>query len=247
MDQGPGSGGFLGPRRKWREYGTRLAAGGPTVVVMTPVFDFHVRLAPRPSALDRLHEVMDRCRINRAVVAAGGTIGLPRLSRQLVTGEYVDSDADNDNVLAACAASGGRLIPCYFANPHRPAAEYRKRAAEFRGLEISPAVHGVSLADERVIELVAAAGEAGHSVYLVCLSRVGCQVADLVGLARRFGAARVLFGTEFPLQHPLVELAKYQALELPDAVWQQVAWDNASRLVCALLGVPGCQTMPPSA
>jgi predicted TIM-barrel fold metal-dependent hydrolase len=250
---------------------------------MTPVFDFHARLAPRPSALDRLYEVMDRCRIDRAAVAAGGTIGLLRLSRQLVTGEYVDSDADNNNVLAACAASGGRLIPVYFANPHRPVAEYRKRAAEFRGLEISPAVHGVSLADEPVIELVAAAADAGHSVYLVCLSRAGCQVANLVALARRFpdvtfvlghcgignidyyaveliapqpnvmletsggyttvlsaalerlGASRVLFGTEYPLQHPLVELAKYQALGLPEATWQQVAWGNAERLFFGLL------------
>jgi len=246
-----------------------------------PVFDFHARLAPRPGALDRLYEVLDRCRIDRAAVAAGGTIGLLELSRQLVTGEHVESDADNDNVLAACASSGGRLVPVYFANPHRPIADYRKRADDFRALEISPAVHGVPLRDNRVTALVTVAADAGHSVYLVCLDRDGCQVADLVALARRFpavtfvlghsgignidyyaveliapqpnimletsggyttvlsaaldrlGSSRVLFGTEFPLQDPLVELAKYQALGLPDAAWQQVAWDNASRLLRA--------------
>ena len=206
-------------------------------------------------------------------------MGLLELSRQLVTGEHVQADADNENVLAACASSGGRLVPVYFANPHRPVADYRERAGDFRGLEISPAVHGVPLGDDRVTGLVAAAADAGHSVYVVCLSRDGCQVADLVQLARRFpavtfvlghtgignidyyaveliapepnivvetsggyttvlsaaldrlGPSRVVFGTEFPLQDPAVELAKYQALGLPDTAWRQVAWDNASRLV----------------
>ena len=29
----------------------------------------------------------------------------------------------------------------------------------------------------------------------------------------------------------MVELAKYQAIELSGAAWQQVAWENANRLV----------------
>ena len=81
----------------------------------------------------------------------------------------------------------------------------------------------------------------------IMLETSGGYSTVLTAALERLGASRVLFGTEFPLQHPLVELAKYQALGLPDATWQQVAWDNADRLVCALPGVPGCQTMPPSA
>lgn len=244
-----------------------------------PVLDFHVRLAPRPGAAERLVSTLDECGLDRAVVCAGGTIDLDQLSRQLILGGHVETDADNDAVLAACAGTDGRLVPFYFANPHRPAQAYRERAAEFRGLEVSPAVHGVGLADPRIAELVAVAAEFRHPVYAVCLDRPGAGVADLVSLARRFievdfvlghcgignidfhalnliaeepnvvletsggytcvaeaalnrlGAARVVFGSEYPLQHPAVELAKFQALRIGAEQWRQVAWDNAHRLL----------------
>jgi predicted TIM-barrel fold metal-dependent hydrolase len=244
-----------------------------------PVFDFHVRLVPRPGARVQLLTMLDECRLERAVVCAGGTIALERLSRQLILGGHVENDADNLAVLRACEGTDGRLVPFYFANPHREAAGYRKVAADFRGLEISPAVHGVALADPRVAALVEVAGAVGHPVYIVCLDRPGAGVADLVTLAHRFpetnfvlghcgignidlyalelidevptimletsggytcvteaalrrlGADRVVFGSEYPLQHPTVELAKYESLGIPPQQWRQVAWDNAHRLV----------------
>jgi len=244
-----------------------------------PVLDFHVRLAPRPGARERLLSTMDDWGLSRAVVCAGGTIDLDRLSRQLIKGGHVETDAGNDAVLDACAGTDGRLVPFFFANPHRSAEAYRARAAEFRGLEVSPAVHGVGLTDPRVAELVGVAAEHDHPVYAVCLDRPGAEVADLVGLARgfpqvsfvlghsgignidlyaltlvrdepnilletsggytcvaqaaldRLGAGRVVFGSEYPLQHPAVELAKFQALRIPPEQWQQVAWDNAHRLL----------------
>ncbi|WP_199487538.1 amidohydrolase family protein [Actinomadura spongiicola] len=244
-----------------------------------PVLDFHVRLAPRPGAAERLLSTLDGCGIDRAVVCAGGTIDLERLSRQLVEGGHVETDAGNDAVLETCAGTDGRLVPFFFANPYRPPADYRERAAEFRGLEVSPAVHGVALTDPRVDALVGVAAEVGHPVYTVCLARPGAGVADLVVLARRFpdvgfvlghsgvgnidlhaltlirdepnilletsggytcvaeaalsrlGADRVLFGSEYPLQHPAVELAKFRVLDLPPERWRRVAWDNAHRLL----------------
>ncbi|MCD0448636.1 amidohydrolase family protein [Actinocorallia sp. API 0066] len=244
-----------------------------------PVLDFHVRLAPRPEARRRLLETLDRCGLERAVVCAGGTIDLDRLSRQLIEGGHVETDADNDAVLAACAGTDGRLVPFFFANPHRAPDAYRSGAAGFRGLEISPAVHGVGLDDPRVEALVGVAADFRHPVYVVCLDRPGAGVADLVALARvfpdvsfvlghsgignidfhalnlikdepnilletsggytcvveaavdRLGAERVVFGSEYPLQHPSVELAKYQALGLPAGQWRRVAWDNAHRLL----------------
>ncbi|MEO3746336.1 amidohydrolase family protein [Plantactinospora sp. B5E13] len=244
-----------------------------------PVFDFHVRLVPRPGEYERLLTVLDECQIERAAVAAGGTIDLRRLSRQLVEGGHVETDADNEAVLAAGTASGGRLVPFYFANPHRPVDDYARRGAEFHGLEISPAVHGVPLTDPRTEAFVAEAGRLAHPVYLVCLTRPGCTVADLTWLAGRhpevtfvlghsgignidyhgvdlvapvpnilvetsggysgvlraaidrLGARRVLFGSEFPLQHPSVELAKYRAVGLEPAQWALVAWENAIRLL----------------
>lgn len=244
-----------------------------------PVFDFHARLAPVPGALERLLDVHDRCGITGAAVSAGGCIDLSRLSEQLVHGGHVTTDPDNDAVLRACAGSSGRLLPFYFANPHRDPGDYRRRAERFVGMEISPAVHGVPLNDPRTRALTAVAESAGHPVYVVCLARPGCGVADLVGLAERFpritfvlghsgvgnidyyavdliapvanihletsggytsvvraavdrlGPDRVLFGSEHPLQHPDVELAKFRALCLPAADWRRIAWDNAHRLL----------------
>ncbi|GDY32759.1 amidohydrolase family protein [Gandjariella thermophila] len=246
---------------------------------MTQVFDFHVRLVPRPGAAERLLEALEECEIDRAAVSAGGTIDPLTLSRQLVEGGHVDSEPDNDAVLRACADSAGRLVPCYFANPHRGVAEYRERAGEFRKLEISPAVHGIALTDPRLADWIAVAERFRHPVYVVCLARPGSGVADLVALAgrfpgvtfvlghsgignidfygielvaaapnvlvetsggystvaaaalRRLGPDRVLFGSEYPLQHPGVELAKFAALGLTDAQWRQVAWDNALRVL----------------
>jgi predicted TIM-barrel fold metal-dependent hydrolase len=244
-----------------------------------PVLDFHARLVPRPGAADRLLSTMDECGVDRAVICAGGLLPLERLSRQLVEGGHVTADADNQAVFAAADGSGGRLVPFYFANPHRPPERYRDEAAGFAGLEVSPAVHGVPLRDERTEALLAVAAEAGHPVYTVCLSRPGSTVADLVALAvahpsipfvlghsgvgnidyyavdligphpnilmetsggystvvgtalERLGAHRLLFGSEFPLQHPRVELAKYAALDLTPGQWAQVAWHNAHRLL----------------
>jgi hypothetical protein len=245
-----------------------------------PIFDFHARLAPQaPGGLDRLLTTMDDHGIDRAVVSAGGMISLDLLSQQVIEGGHVETDADNDAVLAACERTGGRLVPFYFANPHRGPEVYRDGAARFRGVEISPAVHGIPLLDERVTGLVAVAAEFGHPVYLVCLGRPGAGVVDLAELADRFpnvtfvlghcgfvgidvyavnvvapkknivaessgcytgvaraaverlGADRVLFGTEYPLQHPSVELAKFRVLDLNPQSWQQVAWRNAHRLL----------------
>ncbi|GHD19694.1 hypothetical protein GCM10010313_51170 [Streptomyces violarus] len=243
------------------------------------ILDFHVRLAPVPRAADRLLELMDASGISRAVVCAGGTMPLAQLSRFLVEGGHIESDADNDAVLKACAGSGGRLLPFFFANPHRGPGHYRDRADEFRGVEISPAVHGVPLTDIRTARLVAAAGEVGHSVYTVCLERPGSRVADLVSLAgahpevtfvlghagignidlyalesvaglknilletsggytvvlreavRQLGSDRVLFGSEAPIQHPEVELAKLRHAGISDEDRQKIAWRNAVRLL----------------
>lgn len=248
----------------------------------SPVFDFHARLAAGQGALDALLSTMDRCGIERAAVCAGGVVGLDRLAAQVMMGGHIESDANNDAVLAGCDASGGRLLPFFFANPHRGAQPYREQAARFRGLEISPAIHGVPLTDERILALVEAAEEAGHPVYVVCLNRPGCGPADLAALAeaypevsfvlghcgvvgidvysltvlapyrnvlaetsgcytgvariavQRLGAERVLLGTEYPLQHPEVELTKLRILELDDASWRQITWSNA----CRLLGEP---------
>jgi uncharacterized protein len=159
-----------------------------------PTFDFHARLVPGAGAPERLLATMDGCGIERAGLAAGGVIALDALSRQLARGGHVESDADNDAVLGACRLSGGRLVPFYFANPHAGPSPYRARAREFRAVEVSPAVHGVPLADPRTLALIAVAEEARHPVYVVCLPRAGAAVADLVAVASRFPAVSFVLG-----------------------------------------------------
>ncbi|CAM5686972.1 amidohydrolase family protein [Streptomyces aurantiogriseus] len=242
------------------------------------IFDAHAHLAPGEGAADRLLRVMDSCGIDRAVVVAGGVVDPDLLSRQIIEGGAVDRDADNEAVRGACDTSGGRLVPFFFANPHRGGADYRAEGRRFAGLKLAPSVHGVPLGDPRHAELAAIAQEFGHGVYLHCVARPGFGVADLVELARAFpavtfvlghagvgdmdlygidlikpvptilfetsggysavvraaldrlGPERVLLGTEYPLQHPGVELAKYRALNLTDREWHLVAWENTRRL-----------------
>lgn len=176
------------------------------------IFDAHARLGPTTAARDRLLSTMDSCGIERAVVVAGGVIDLDRLARQLSEGGGVTADAHNDVALAAEAASDGRLVPFFFANPHREPAAYLDVASAYRGVEISPAVHGVSLTDPRMVSLVEAAAAVGHPVYTVCLYRPGDAVADFVALARKFPA------TTFILGHLGVDLIDTYAIDLVSEV-----------------------------
>src|SRR5690606_14890254 len=155
----------------------------------------------------------------------------------------------------------------------------RAVAADYRGLELSPAVHCVALSDRRVHAYVDIAAEAAQPVYAACVAWPGGRPADLVALARtypqttfilghcgfigidihalelvapqhnvlvelsgcftataraavaRLGANRVLFGTEYPLQHPRVELTKLATLGLTATDLALVAWRNAHRLL----------------
>ncbi|MBZ4317867.1 amidohydrolase family protein [Streptomyces huiliensis] len=164
----------------------RLPGGGP-------VADFRVRLRPGADAADTLLAVMDAHGIRWAVATAGGTLPLERISRQFLKGGGVRENADNAGLLAACEAFPDRLVPCYFANPHHPAA-YAGQAGRYAAVEISPAVHGVPLTDPRTAALVETAAHAGHSVYTVCLPLPGCGVADLVRLAADFPSVSFVLG-----------------------------------------------------
>jgi len=243
------------------------------------VFDFHARLRPGGEEPARLLATMDRAGIEQAAVCAGGLIPLDRLAQQLDEGGRAEVSADNEGVRRACTRSGGRLLPFFFADPVRDVEAYRTASGDFRGLEISPAVHGGRLDAPEVAELAAIASAARHPVYVVTVAQHGARPADLVRLAARFprvtfvwghcghtgldvaglrtiapspnilaeisgcltvtarlavsrlGAARVLFGTEYPLQQPEVELCKVDALGLDPAERQAVLGANARRVL----------------
>lgn len=149
------------------------------------MFDFHARLTPGPGAADRLLAAMDAAGIAGAAVCAGGIVDLDRLAVQVIDGGRSKALADNEGVRRACASSGGRLVPFFFADPYRDAAAYREAAPGYRGLEISPAVHGFRLDAPGVGALAETAAAAGHPVYVVTLGRPGTRAADLVALAGR--------------------------------------------------------------
>jgi uncharacterized protein len=244
-----------------------------------PIFDFHARLAPQAAARDRLLMTMDELGIDRAAVCAAGVIDLDRLSGQIMAGGYSTEDPDNDAVAEACAGTGGRLVPFFFGNPHAGPDHYAAVAAQYAGLELSPAVHGLPFADPRNVALVEIAARHSGPVYVVCIGRPGCGAHDLARLARQFpavtfvlghcgfigidlysinavcsvpnifaetsgcytgisraaidrlGAGRVLFGSDYPLQHPDVELTKIRSLRLDSASWNRVMWQNARLLL----------------
>ncbi|SHN26579.1 amidohydrolase family protein [Actinacidiphila paucisporea] len=150
------------------------------------VWDFHARLMPGPDAVERQLAAMDAAGITRSVVVAGGVISLDRMAEQIISGGHMEVEPDNERVRQLCEASDGRLRPCWFGNPHRGPKEYRAVAAGYAGLELAPAVHGVRLDDPRTRPWIEAAGEAGHSVYVVPIGRPGCGTADLATLAECF-------------------------------------------------------------
>ena len=243
------------------------------------VLDFHARLTPGGAEPGRLLATMDTAGIGRAAVSAGGLLPLDRLARQLNDGGRADVAADNEGVRAACERSGGRLLPFFFADPVRDVEAYGKSASDFRGLEVSPVVHGGRLDDPAVGALAGIAADAGHPVYVVTVAQPGARPEDLVALAARFprvtfvwghcghtgidvagvatiagrpnilaeisgcltvtarqavtrlGAHRVLFGTEYPLQQPEVELCKVDALGLGLADHEAVLGGNARRVL----------------
>jgi hypothetical protein len=67
------------------------------------------------------------------------------------------------------------------------------------------------------------------------LFETSCGLAATIRRAlARLGPRRLLFGSEYPMQSPRVELTKLEVLGLSDAEWDAIAWSNTSRFV----GVP---------
>ncbi len=224
-------------------------------------------------------QVMDTVGIARSAAIAGGSLSPEKLSEQITKGGGLDIDIDNAALAAECARSDGRLLPFFFANPHRGAEPYQSDGGRFYGLKLGPAVHGVPLRDPRTLSLVEVAQGWNHPVYLHCLARPGFEVSDLVELARQFprvvfilghagvgncdlyavgqiresrniffetsggfscviesayrqlGPERILFGTEYPLQHPRVEIEKALCLELDTPSFEAMMGGNFLRLI----------------
>jgi predicted TIM-barrel fold metal-dependent hydrolase len=199
------------------------------------ILDAHAHVSADPASAPRLLATMDAAGIARAIVLAGGVLPPAQLARQFAGAPGVDVDADNSAVLRAALRSEGRLIPFYFANPHRGADAYQAEGKAFSGLKLGPVIHGVAFDDPRTIALIAVAEHFGHPVYAHCLNRPGLTVADYVALARRFPAVRFMLG------HAGIGTCDYAAVdELAgvDNVWFETSggFTSVVAAACATLG-----------
>lgn len=199
------------------------------------ILDAHAHVSADPASATRLLATMDAAGIARAIILAGGVLPPAQLARQFAGAPGVDVDADNAAVLRAAALSDGRLIPFYFANPHRSADAYEAEGAAFAGLKLGPVIHGVAFDDPRTIALIAVAETFGHPVYAHCLNRTGLTVAELVALARRFPAVRFMLG------HAGIgtcDFAAVDELARVDNVWFETSggFTSVVAAACATLG-----------
>ncbi len=199
------------------------------------ILDAHAHVSADPASATRLYAAMDASGIARAIVLAGGVLPPAQLARQFAGAPGVDVDADNAAVLRAAVASDDRLIPFYFANPHRGADAYEADGAAFAGLKLGPVIHGVTFDDPRTVALIAVAERFGHPVYAHCLSRPGLTVADYVALARRFPAVRFMLG------HAGIGTCDYAAVDelaRVDNVWFETSggFTSVVAAACKTLG-----------
>lgn len=73
---------------------------------------------------------------------------------------------------------------------------------------------------------------AGYPNLFVDCSSSLCAISPETAqrLIRKYGADRVLFGTDYPMWDPSEELARFNAIPLTEEERQQVLWKNADRL-----------------
>jgi hypothetical protein len=150
-------------------------------------------------------------------------------------GGYPDA---NDMVIAAAAASGGRLVPLCRLDPNDdPVAELRRcLAAGARGIKLHPRAEGFTLAHPRVAEIVALAGEERLPVLVHAGRGIPALGADAVALARANPEARII------LAHAGISDLSWiwrEAETLPNLLFDTAWWSMADVLALFALLPPG--------
>ena len=59
----------------------------------------------------------------------------------------------------------------------------------------------------------------------------GVTLEEAADMVRAYGAERVLFGTDFPMWRPKVEVEKFLAMPLTEEERRIIAWDNGAKLL----------------
>jgi predicted TIM-barrel fold metal-dependent hydrolase len=199
----------------------------------------------RHNTAQRLLALMDRKRIEKAVVSSAAAI------------TYRNAQAGNEEVYAEIKPHSGRLIPFAVLNPAY--AGWRDDLAicheryGMKGLRLYPRWHAYRLTDRSCIELVRAAAERKMAVsvpirvedllgrkdnglpanYAVDIALMTAELRNEVGaVLDSLGEDRVVFGTGIPFHYADPAIAKLEIIiDVPGHVKEKIRRGNASRIL----------------
>lgn len=246
------------------------------------IIDAHAHVSPTDyGSAEAYLELLRKGGIQRGVVSPGGMLDVRRMGN-FVTGKERPNVVPRNDYVGESVESSPMLLGFACMDPKAPGAtEALERHLDqgFRGMMVSPIVHGFSFTDGSLDELVSLCGERQVPVVSHIAFRPGTNTVDFAGLARRFprtnfilehlgappadqeattaaaeldnlfletslgsylhivetvkrvGASKVLFGSEYPLSHPVLELQKVMLLPIPDGEREKILGGNIRELL----------------
>jgi predicted TIM-barrel fold metal-dependent hydrolase len=156
--------------------------------------DFHAHLFPTEASLQALLRIQKENAITQTVVVAGGVATRHELSSQMLLLREKNFPVPNAEILSLTKQSQHRLLPFYFANPHKSPEEYQVQGSHYYGLKLGPVIHGVPLEDERIAAYLNLASTFQHPVYLHCLAVPGFEVSALIKLTQLYPKLNFVLG-----------------------------------------------------
>lgn len=139
----------------------------------------------------------------------------------------VMQEVEIEQIKAVCAASADLDIPVLidFSNRLEIAAELTAALPDLKLI----VAHLGAPQDERLVDKFIGLALERENVYLdSSYSSCPWKIPDAIS---RLGADRVIFGSDGPLIHPSIELAKIRVCNLSDEDFEKVTWRNIESLL----------------
>ncbi|HYO51356.1 amidohydrolase family protein [Archangium sp.] len=246
------------------------------------IIDAHAHVSPTSYGSTEIYLAqLQQSGISEGVISPGGMLDVRRMGN-FVTGKEKPSPVPRNEYVDQSVRSHPELYGLACVDPRGPEAPQileRCLREGFRGLMMSPLVHGFSFPDEALGPLASLCGEYRVPIYSHVAFRPGANTAEFVEMARRFpqthfvlehmgagpadqeaseaaalldnffldtslgnylhiletvkraGASKVIFGSEYPLSHPAVELHKILLLPISDGEREKILSGNIRALL----------------
>jgi uncharacterized protein len=246
------------------------------------IIDAHAHVSPSEyGSTEAYLELLRRGGIQRGVISPGGMLDVRRMG-EFVTGRERPNVVPRNDYVVQSVEAHPLLLGFACVDPRAPGAleELARHLDQgFRGLMVSPIVHGFCFNEGVLDELVSLCGERQVPVVSHIAFRSGANTPDYVRLARRFprtnfilehmgappadqdattaateldnffletslgsylhivhtvrcvGASKILFGSEFPLSHPALEMQKVFLLPVSDGERERILGGNIRELL----------------